>query len=110
MIRWLIAASVLVALATGTAAYEVWSRVLASPRVMGVIVEVRSQSPAFPEWFRLRDSQGREWRFRVDPAAGSDPRHPMNAGHLRQYLALGAPVTVYYREAVGGPVAYRIVD
>jgi hypothetical protein len=34
----------------------------------------------------------------------------MNVAHLRHHLALGAPVTVYYRDAVGGPVAYRLVD
>jgi hypothetical protein len=110
MIRWLIAASALIAIATATAAVQVWSRALVAPWVMGVVLEVQSQSPVSPEWFRLRDNRGREWRFRVDPAAVTDPHHPMNVAHLRHHLALGAPVTVYYRDAVGGPVAYRLVD
>jgi hypothetical protein len=110
MRRGLAAGALLFVIVIAGIAYTTWTRAAAAPRVTGVILEVQSQSLILPEWFRLRDSEGREWRFRVDPAAVTDRQHPMNAAHLRQHLALGDPVTVYYREERDGPVAYRIVD
>ncbi|GIW05962.1 MAG: hypothetical protein KatS3mg060_0767 [Dehalococcoidia bacterium] len=109
MTRWLVLGALLFVVVIAAIAYTRWSGA-AEPHVTGVVLEVQSQSLVMPDWFRLRDSQGREWRFRVDPAAVTDPIHPMNASHLRQHLALADPVTVYFRNEPDGPVAYRIVD
>ena len=99
-----------VLLAGAGLAFAGWPRPSAELSVRGVILEVQSSDLVYPDWFRLRDSTGREWRFRVDPAAVTDRVHPMNAAHLRQHLALADQVTVFYREGPDGPIAYRMED
>ncbi|MFN8533483.1 MAG: hypothetical protein U0556_08040 [Dehalococcoidia bacterium] len=108
MKRWLVAGALLFVVVIAGTAFVTWSR--REPQVRGVVLEVQSQSLVMPDWFRLREKSGREWRFRVDPAVIVDPQHPMNAAHLRQHLALADEVTVFYRDEPEGPIAYRIID
>ncbi|GIW09076.1 MAG: hypothetical protein KatS3mg061_0133 [Dehalococcoidia bacterium] len=110
MRRWLPLGALLLLLGGAGLAFARWPRPSTELSVRGVVLEVQASGLVYPEWFRLRDSTGREWRFGVDPAAVTDRTHPMNAAHLRQHLALADPVTVFYREEPTGPVAYRIED
>jgi hypothetical protein len=72
--------------------------------VRGIITAVEAQSLTNTERIVLRDAQGKTWEFRVAPEVEFTP------GHLRQHMAFGEPVTVYYRRTPDGLVAYLITD
>lgn len=72
--------------------------------VRGVITAVEARSLSNADRITVRDAQGKTWDFRVAPAVDVTP------GHLRQHMAFGEPVTVYYRRTPDGLVAYQITD
>jgi hypothetical protein len=91
------------ALATGALACNQRGRQLDQP-VRGVITAVEAQSVSNADRIIVRDAQGKTWDFRVAPDVDVTP------GHLRQHMAFGEPVTVYYRRTPDGLVAYQITD
>ncbi len=72
--------------------------------VRGVITAVEARSLSNADRIIVRDAQGKTWDFRVAPEVDVTP------GHLRQHMAFGEPVTVYYRRTPDGLVAYQITD
>lgn len=72
--------------------------------VRGVLTAVEAASLTSADRITVRDAQGKIWEFRVAPEVDVTP------GHLRQHMAFGEPVTVYYRRTPEGLVAYQITD
>jgi hypothetical protein len=74
----------------------------------GIVVDVKASSVTQVDSFTLRTTDGRELVFRVGALELDDGAFP--AGHLREHMALGEPITVSYRQANGTAVAYRPTD
>ena len=90
-------------------------RVVAEPapprEVRGVLIDLRASSLIYAESATLRDADGVEYTFRVDPQVSTNREEPQSAGHLRQHMALAEPMIVRFRtSADGGLVAIRILD
>jgi hypothetical protein len=76
------------------------------PAMRGFIIAVEARDIGHAETITLRDGQGREHRFQV---ADSVDAH-WTPGHLREHMAFGDLITVYYRQDGGALVAMRITD
>ncbi len=77
----------------------------AAPRqVRGMILEVVARDLTEVALLRLRDSQGREWRFTTDGPVGITP------SHLKEHQVFGQTVQVTYTERQGQLVALAILD
>ncbi len=73
-------------------------------RVRGLVIAVEAHSLARADRLTLRTEDGRELVFTVDASVDWTP------GHLREHMALGAPVIVEYVARPEGLVAVRIDD
>ena len=73
----------------------------------GLVVDVDAASLTDVRAFTLRTSGGRETTYRVGVLENGTEFPP---SHLSEHLATGQPVKVWYREADGERVAYRIED
>ena len=96
--------------AVGIAVAAAWLGASGTARLTatGLVAAIDDRSLTEVDAFTLRTADGRELVFRVgrlELDAGAFP-----AGHLREHLALGQPVTVRYREEAGALVAYRLED
>jgi hypothetical protein len=73
----------------------------------GVILDLKAVSITRSESLVLRSDDGTTYTFNttlIDPTGGFD------ASHLRQHMAFGQPVTIYYEQRDSALVATRITD
>jgi hypothetical protein len=73
-------------------------------QVTGVVVAVQARSIARADSIVLRTADGQELTLRVDARVDWTP------GHLREHMALGAPVRVEYERQSDGLLAVRVED
>jgi hypothetical protein len=78
--------------------------------VRGILLDVQSHEIVNADTITLRSAEGAVRTYRVSPEVAADRTHPNTAAHLRQHMAAGDPVVVYYRETAEGPVAVQVVD
>jgi hypothetical protein len=76
------------------------------PQLRGVVVSVEARDIGHAAAIVVRSSDGRETRFLVDPSVDIE----WTPGHLRDHMMFAQPVTVHYRRAGDGLIAYRISD
>ena len=72
--------------------------------VRGVIPDLQARNPARADWIRLRTESGAELQIAVADSV------LFSAGHLREHMIFGEPVTVTYEQRPEGPVATAIGD
>ena len=77
-------------------------------RMAGIVIDVESRSVTQVDAFTLRTDSGEAHRFRVGPLEFGRGAFP--ATHLREHMALGAPIVVAYVEEGGEKVAVRLTD
>jgi hypothetical protein len=81
-----------------------YARTAAQPRVRGLITDVQTRDIGHAASMTVHATDGRDWQFDVDPSVDMTP------GHMREHMAFGQPVTVYYRRTDGRPVAVQVTD
>jgi hypothetical protein len=99
---------VLVALGVVMLAWLGWTMVdnARQPRVRGIVTSVEARDLGHAAAITVRTVDGKDVRFQVE--ADIDPH--WTPGHLRDHMLFAEAVTVYYHQAGGDLVAYRIED
>lgn len=78
--------------------------------VQGVLIQVDGTGFGAPSQVVLRDDEGRDWTFDVDPEVATNREEPQSAGHLRQHMLYGELMLVRYRVQSDRLIALRIRD
>ena len=73
-------------------------------QVRGQVVEVVARNFSEIEVLRIRDEEGREYRFETEGFVGFTP------SHLKEHQLLGQSLLVTYRERENALVAIRLED
>ena len=75
--------------------------------VAGIVVDVTSAGLSQVTGFTLRTNNGETIQFMIGTLENGDEFPP---GHLKEHQAAASPVLVFFREANGQLVVYRIED
>ena len=75
--------------------------------VAGIVVDVTSAGLSQVTGFTLRTNSGETIQFMIGTLENGDEFPP---GHLKEHQAAASPVLVFFREANGQLVVYRIED
>ncbi|HEU5316895.1 MAG TPA: hypothetical protein VFX49_12375 [Chloroflexota bacterium] len=98
----LIGAGLLLICAVGFVWWGKWRE----SRVRGIITAVEARDIGHASAIMVRTGDGKQTRFLVDASVDVE----WTPGHLRDHMTFAQPVTVYYRRAGEGLVAYRVTD
>jgi hypothetical protein len=81
-----------------------YARTAGQLRVRGLVTNVQSRDIGHAQSLTVEAAGGRVWQFDAAPSVDMTP------GHLRDHMALGQPVTVYYHREGSNLVATQVTD